>query len=355
MNVKFFLNQFKKTLLLGALLACPLCVQAADVFFLESFENYNLGPLDGDLAAGNGGVNTYPNGGISNAPGVFFNPWWGAEPPNLIVVTNENGVTPHSGTRMVRGASTNSFAFSQDLYNIGFRVNNGAPYKGNVVLDWWFYDPAGSGTNAAQYQDSISLAYYPSLPTNADYTDPNFFGFNSTEQFALGAANEQSGAFNKTKYQAQVVGAGNAYDGPTPGNGWFNTGVTRSVGWHHARIAISAVLPTGTAFVFFYIDDLVTPTLSNNTVSGTGVNVIEMDASYGNVTAYYDDISLDLGSHAKLTMTKSRTNIVLSWPKGWNLQSSTSLVSSNFADVAGATSPYTNSLTGAPLYFRLRY
>ncbi len=355
MNVKLLLNQVKKALLFGALLACPLTLLGADVFFLESFENYRLGPLDGDLPTGSGGVNTYPNGGISNAPGVFFNPWWGAEPPNLIVVTNENGVTPHSGSQMVRGSSTNSQAFSQDLYNIGFRVNNGSPYKGNVVLDWWFYDPAGTGTNAAQYQDSISLAYYPSLPTNVDYSDPNFFGVDSTEQFALGAASEQSGGFDQTKYQAQVVGGNNAYDGSGPGFGWYNTGVTRRVGWHHARIAISSVLPTGSAFVFFYIDDLVNPTLSNNTGSGPGVNVIEMDASYGSVTAYYDDISLDLGSHAKLTMTKSRTNVVMSWPRGWNLQSSTNLVSSNFVDVAGATSPYTNNLTGAPRYFRLRY
>ncbi|HEX3800974.1 MAG TPA: hypothetical protein VH413_19940 [Verrucomicrobiae bacterium] len=352
MNQQSLFKKIKAAALFAFLAGALASAHAADVFFSDGFENYTLGPLDADLAVSSGGVNNFTNG-APYVRGAFFNPWWGSEPPNLIVVGAENGVTPHSGSQMVRGASTNFMTVSQDLYNIAYRENLGTPFRGNLVLDWWFYDPIGAGTGAVNYQDSISLVYYPDLPTNADYTDPFFFGAGGASQFALGAAKDQNGGFNPAKYQAEVA-TGSGYDGTGPGLGWFNTATTRSVGWHHARITISAVLPTGGAFVFFYIDDLSHATMSTSAPVGVGVNAIQMDAGFGTTTGYYDDVTFDLSQHAQLTMTRSKTNIVLRWPAGWVLQSAANAVDTNFTDVPSAASPYTNNYSVVTHLYRLR-
>ncbi len=351
-------NKLTKIIFFAAFLAGLPGHLRADVFFLESFEKYTLGPLDADLDPAVGGVNFATNGAFSASPAVFYNPWWGAGPPNLQVVGNENGITPHSGAKMVRGISTNSSLFSQDLYNIGYRLNGGLPFRGNILLDWWFYDPAGSGAMSINYQDSISLACYSGLPAHQDYTVPDFFfGSDVTNRLALGAALDQSGLFDRTKYQAQIVGTTgtNSYDGPGPGLGWINTTNTRSIGWHHARISLSPVVANGTANVSFYLDDLTHPTLTNNTIYTNGFNCVEMDASYGSISAYYDDITFDVAQHATLTVTNYGNNIVLRWPAGWSLQSATKPSPTNFVDVALATSPYTNKITSGQRYIRLRF
>jgi len=55
-------------------------------------------------------------------------PWsavWGA---NMTVVGTEGAVTPHSGTKMVRGASGQNQYISQEWYNAAFR-QNAQPYQ----------------------------------------------------------------------------------------------------------------------------------------------------------------------------------------------------------------------------------
>jgi hypothetical protein len=60
------------------------------------------------------------------------------------------------------------------------------------------------------------------------------------------------------------------------------------------------------------------------------------------------------GPRASLAAAHSRTNLVLSWPAGWTLQSSTNVVGP-YSDISGATSPYTNQFTADPQrFFRLR-
>jgi hypothetical protein len=53
-----------------------------------------------------------------------------------------------------------------------------------------------------------------------------------------------------------------------------------------------------------------------------------------------------------LSMVKSGNNVVLTWPSG-TLQQSTSL-SGGFSNVNGATSPYTNSITGVQDFYRVQ-
>jgi hypothetical protein len=58
---------------------------------------------------------------------------------------------------------------------------------------------------------------------------------------------------------------------------------------------------------------------------------------------------------ANIAFSLQGNNFVLTFPAGWTLQSSTN-VSGPYGDVAGATSPYTNNVTLAPLrFFRLRH
>jgi Concanavalin A-like lectin/glucanases superfamily len=54
----------------------------------------------------------------------------------------------------------------------------------------------------------------------------------------------------------------------------------------------------------------------------------------------------------KLTITKVGTNAVVSWPEGVLQQAST--LHGEFTDVLNATSPYTNSVSAAPKYYRAR-
>jgi hypothetical protein len=60
-------------------------------------------------------------------------------------------------------------------------------------------------------------------------------------------------------------------------------------------------------------------------------------------------------NNVNVTIGKAGTNVVLTWPGiGLTLQSSTNVFGSNFVNVVGASSPYTNSIGNAPKYFRLK-
>src|SRR5262245_55178519 len=196
------------------------------VLFSDNFESYASGtgdstPLDKNTA----GPNADTNGS--------GNPWWGPFPPNLRVVTSgDGGVTAHSGNQMVRGLSTGG-DFDQSYYNLTYRLNNGTDFMGNLVVDWWFYDPLGSGNN--NYQDYGALAFYSKVPVDTDYPTASGSGIVNgiNQRLSLGAANTPGN--DTTKYQARVVGA---TDGTINTNGWYNTSRNRSVGWHEARIAL---------------------------------------------------------------------------------------------------------------------
>ena len=51
------------------------------------------------------------------------------------------------------------------------------------------------------------------------------------------------------------------------------------------------MLCDGTNDVTFFIDDLTTPTLEQNSVTNFGYNVIELNANYGPITGYFDDVN----------------------------------------------------------------
>jgi hypothetical protein len=60
-------------------------------------------------------------------------------------------------------------------------------------------------------------------------------------------------------------------------------------------------------------------------------------------------------NNTKITINKAANNVVLTWAgSGLALQSSANVYGSNFVDVAGATSPYTNAPSSSAKFFRLR-
>ena len=84
------------------------------------------------------------------------------------------------------------------------------------------------------------------------------------------------------------------------------------------------------------------------------------DGGIDEVATYNYPLSLDqVQSHfmnnVKLNISQSGQNVVISWPGiGMTLQSSPNVYGSNFVNVVGATSPYTNAVSNAPQYYRLK-
>jgi hypothetical protein len=262
----------------------PASAQTFNLLFYDDFESYHLGTLDKNDPTG---PNQSPNG--------VGNPWFGPEigGPNSIVVGTDNGVMPHGGSQQIRGANVSGADFDQQWYNLAYRLNNGQPFTGLVLLDWYFYDPLGPG--GTDFRDYVALGFYDTAPADTDGNivgdgvhdyDLNF-GVARVQRLSLGATFHTDPGFDPNYYQARVVGASDGYNA----NGWFNTQTPRTVGWHHGAVAVGPQRSDGTNKVFFFIDDASHPTLVHNSVLTYGYNVIEINNKFGAQTGYFDDVS----------------------------------------------------------------
>ena len=84
---------------------------------------------------------------------------------------------------------------------------------------------------------------------------------------------------------------------------------------------------------------------------------LPFDGSIDEVAVYNyaltpQQIQLHYLNSTKVNITKSGNNVVLTWPFG-TLQSAP-LATGTYTDVAGATSPYTNAISGNQHYFRVQ-
>jgi len=144
--------------------------------------------------------------------------------------------------------------------------------------------------------------------------------------------------------------------------------------WYHMVIADDLTT------IRYYVNNLLVVTLNrganfvpngiNGDPSVAGAPTVigqRYDAGFGAFDGAIDDAAIynyaltsaQIQNHflnnVSVTINKAGNNVILSWPGvGLTLQSSSNLFGSNFVDVAGATSPYTNSASGSPKYFRLR-
>lgn len=331
-----------------AFLGSAVCTEAVNyvTVFSDGFESYTAGAAALDKNVG--GPNSAPNGS--------GNPWWGPVPPNMHVVGTEGSVTPHSGNQMIRGNPAGS-DFDQDYYNLAYRLRGGQAPTGNYLVEWWFYDPSGSGDS--HFQDYVALGWYALVPGGTDYPSGGTVG-GVNQRLSLGGGFNPSAAIDFTKYQARVVGA---TDGLFAG--WFNLSLTRSVGWHQGRIVLGEPAGASTQ-VSFYIDDMTNPLLVHNITLGanrsdvpspSSLNVIEVNGSFSTTIGYFDDLRVALAQPPNLTVTQSGSNAILTWSGlGFTLQSTSSLLSPiSWTDVTGATSPYSYDTTSGPQqFFRLK-
>ena len=344
--------------LIGVLLSLSLAPVFASPAFFDNFESYHPGVLDSDQPVNEGGINGVTNGA---------NSWWGPDFPNVYVVNSTAGVTPHSGTNMIWGNSPGEL--DRELCNLAYRVNSSNLLYTNIVLDWWFYDTIGTNTNTvlmyspSDFECAVSLAYFSELPTNADYPPgPNGYevvngSVAPDQRLALGGGDPTVAGYNSLVYQAQVFNApGNYLTGP----GWFNTTTPKSIGWHHGRIMVEP--PTNNLVgVAFFVDDMADAAFSSTITNATPFNCIMIEPDNeqnGNAPQpFFDDVSFytNLPSVGTLQLAQAGTNVVLTFPQDfWALQSSTNLSPTTWLTLTNAVSPYTNSTTNSPLFFRLR-
>jgi hypothetical protein len=345
--------------LLGVLLFLPFARVFASPVFYDNFESYKLGYLDADVPANESGVNASTNG---------FNPWWGPDFPNMLVVNSNLTVMPHSGTNMIVGYAAGEI--DREVVNLAYRVNSSNLLYTNMVLDWWFYDTIGTNYNSvlmygpSNFECAVSLSYFSALATNSDYFPLDQDGyevvsssFAPDQRLALGGGDPTVTNYNSLVYQAQVFNTPGAYD---TAPGWFNTTTARSIGWHHGRIMVEP--PTNNLVgVAFYVDDMVNAAFSSTVTNGTPFNCILIEPdNEANVNApqpFFDDVSFynQLPAPATLQLAQAGTNVVLTFPQDfWVLQSSPTLSPANWLTLTNAVSPYTNSSAGGTLFFRLR-
>ena len=262
----------------------------AKAIFVEGFEGLKTG-----AAQGKGTLDmNFVGGDNACSPGIGNgNPWWGTNPFNGSAGLDPayTGVNPHTGS----AAAWSGYAGNgRDYVNLAYRCNGGSAYTDSVYLDWWFYDPCGTDWDlkSGKYcDDSLSLVKLSTLPTDTDYPSSaathNFDDSEFAQKLSLGMADDwctvsgfapyqvytPHAGFDHTKYQARIKD-GQANETAFH-DGWYNLDVTRSIGWHHARIIIGAPdSDTSTNPVAFYIDDLSTAAMTGTMSSG--INAAEL-------------------------------------------------------------------------------
>jgi hypothetical protein len=249
--------------------------------FFDDFETYIL---TSPVGYGRGGTPldyNYHNEAVNTAATC---PWWGPSPPNFftfvsdqIPLTGGAPITAYSGSQMIGGAY-DSVSVSGDndetFLNLAYRFNGGQLYYGDIMLDYYFYDP---GTPDAG--DQVSLANFASrMPATSDSS-----GFQIP---ATPVQNLFIGTWpnlNTNVYQAGVMGTADGTPGRISKNisgdtKYFDTAVPRSLGWHHARIVVGPADPgTHVANAQFFVDDMTNAAFRHDLPAGNvGFNSIHL-------------------------------------------------------------------------------
>ncbi len=327
---------------------------------VETFETRDTGGASFDSLDSNDAVgpNQAANGG--------GNPWWGYLPPNGRI----NPYLAHSGSNAMWGTA----GTCRDFCNIQTRCGGGGPIEGDIYLDWWFYDPLGSGGNSTNFcNDFMALSYYSGVSADMDYAGQTPAQIGALiQQLAVGMSGDYTIGYDPTRYQVRIVGDPSGYH-----DGWFNTSVVRSVGWHHARILVGPRRsPSNTNDITFYVDSMDTPVFSpRDSVTTVGFNIIEINtimpksgtcgspdgcqySKYLHFSAV-DDISLSsipsaptAGVASDVTTNSITWNWTAHAPYGdgfkfWN--------SSSLGDLIGAVNASATSFTETGLEANVRY
>ncbi len=273
-----------------------LVVQQTPQNFFDGFETYNLGCIDNNFS---GGPNANP----------ATDPWWGLSTsvPKGGVTNASTGITPHAGSQML-GLVNTAQAVQQDYMNLMSRLNSGSNYYGNILCDWWFYDPYGSAASGAtNYQDYLALYNSPNASPTSDYT--TLVLGTPTQRMSLGAFNQSTG-YNYSNYQARIIGGTGGTFGS--GNSWYNTTTVRSVGWHHARILLGIADVSNNAPVWMYIDNMTNAAVASITDGAFGINLIELNHEMfkAGFYGYFDDLNFQVANDPWIVEQPQNATIV---------------------------------------------
>jgi uncharacterized repeat protein (TIGR03803 family) len=323
---------------------------------LYGFGSYGSGPMAGLIKSGATLYGTTPGGGSSGAGTVFavstsgggftdlhsFTAASDGAGPVAGLITNSSGTTLY-GTATGGGSSGYGTVFAVNTDGTGFTnlhhftgVSDGAnPQAGLILTGNTLYGTAafggdsGNGTLFALNTDGTgftnlhSFAGYPS-----DGASPRA-GLILSGSFLYGTASAGGSSSNGTLFALN-----------TDGTGFTNL---------HSFTATS----TNSSGVYTNSDGSNPQAgliLFRNTLFGT--------ASSGGTSGNGTVFGLSLG--AQLTITRSRTDLILTWPTnvagfdytGYRLQKANA-ITGPFADVPGSSSPYFIPLTSAQQFYRL--
>lgn len=264
-------------------LACALQVSAATLFS-ENFESYS----DGTLAGQGPWVIDYAMTGPTSTnqsvySGAFTSAYYGYSIPQLPGSTKMLAERPNG-----YGANWDE---DYDAVNLAFHAGNGANLTGNFTLDWMFYDSVGgvskgtTMTNGANYITDLYLSNFGGIPGGHELTadDPLSWDIPELQRIAVGGSNDYNGAYDRTKYQVQCVGVAGGYD-----SSWFNTPITRSVGWHQGQIIVGAAQADGTNDITINIDGILA--FQGHPTVGGGFNLLELANPW--ISGAFDNISI---------------------------------------------------------------
>ena len=315
----------------------------AKALFVEGFEGLVSGSAlgHGTLAMNyTNGDNQATNGDLTSG-----NAWWGTTPANASVGVDPDytGATAHAGSNAAWDGKSPG---GRDYVNLAYRTNNADFGLYGVYVDWWFYDPLGTdwstGTDGGYCDDPLSLGNLSGLLSGPDYdsVSADFSDTQFDEKLSLGMADDwcevgappnvtytQYAGFDPTKYQARIK-AGIVDTGTPYANGWYNLGVARSVGWHHARIVCGSRGDDWSNAVRFYVDDMSNPALTGKTWSALNILELASQSKPGPAAdtsvvknskgAMYDDIVVGFPNNAPSAPTAAAATGITANAVTWN-------------------------------------
>ena len=331
-------------------------------------------------------------GGSSGNGTVFAVNTDGTGFTNLHSFTYSDGASPGAGlvlsgntlygTALYGGSSGNGTVFAVHTDGTGFTTlysftggsDGGYPHPGLILSGNILYGTAiqggslGGGTVFAVHTDGTRFTNLHSFTGGSDGALP-YGGLVLRNDILYGTAS-QGGSGAGMVFAVHTDGSGftNVHsftalsDGAVPYAGLILSGNTlygtAQYGGSLGGGTVFAVHTDGTGFTnlhsFNYDSDGAYPwsglIVSGNALYGTA----NQGGSSGNGTVF------SLSFRPQLTITPSGTNVILSWPTnvagfdytGYTLQSAPA-ITGTFTNLPAATSPSTNSITGAQKYFRL--
>ena len=255
-------------LVAALMLSCALQLQAATLFS-DNFESYSNNQFL-STASGSWWKDNYTEGCTAN---------------NIWATASEYSIPQLAGsTKYATGRSARDW--DSDAIDLAYHL--GSYMQGNFKVDWNFYDPLGTTGTPTNYTDNLALAFIPGVPSDKDMSSSDSYNWSGAglQRIQVGASTTTAGSFNKNVYQVRCLGY---TDGYNSGN-WFNTSVTRTIGWHSGEILVGSKLADGTNLITISIDG--TQVFQRNSTNNLGYNLLELSSAMTSSPGAFDNVTI---------------------------------------------------------------